>query len=864
MAKELKVKNDDLIINAERISSQIKIDGKLNEKIWTEGKGVSNFIQRDPIEGTQPSEKTIVKILYDDDAIYIGARMFDTHPDSIISRLARRDVDVNSDLFGVFFDPYHDKRSGYYFGLNSAGTLYDGVLYNDSWDDNSWDGVWEGKANIDDEGWTVEIKVPFSQMRFQNNNVNVWGINFRRDIARKNERDYLVYVPKNENGFVSHFAELVGLEKINRSENVEIIPYITTRAQYDHPDINNPFNSGSKYSPGLGADLKMGVGSNLTLNATINPDFGQVEIDPAVINLSDVETYFQEKRPFFVEGSSIFNFGQGGANNYWGFNWSTPNFFYSRRIGRAPMGSIPDNDYQDVPDGTHILGAAKLTGKFVGDWNIGAIESITQREYARIDQSGKKTELEVEPLTSYTILRGQKEFDKGQQGLGFMSTIAGRSFHDERLRNDFNSGSYVLGVDGWTFLDSSKTWVFTGWAGVSNVNGNKERITELQTNSQHYFQRPDAKSFSVDSAATSLTGYAARFYLNKQKGNLFVNTALGFISPKFDINDLGFLWRADVINMHLGAGYFWSDPTDYYRYIETGFALFRNYNYDGDINWEGIFNFGNYQFLNYYSINWDFAYNPQTVNTRLTRGGPLALNESGYQMDFSVNSDSRKNWVLGVSYFKYTQKHSYDWQLSTSIEIRPSPNISITVNPAYEKNLSYSQWVDAFDDPFAVSTYGKRYVFATMNQNTVSAGIKLNWTFNPQLSLQMYVQPLISAGRFTDYKELAKPRTYLFNVYGEGNSTINLDDRTVDPDGSGPAQQFTIGDDPNFNFKSLRGNAVLRWEYLPGSVLYFVWTQTRSNEDDPGEFQFRRSVRQLFKAIPENIFMVKFTYYLNM
>ena len=316
--------------------------------------------------------------------------------------------------------------------------------------------------------------------------------------------------------------------------------------------------------------------------------------------------------------------------------------------------------------------------------------------------------------------------------------------------------------------------------------------------------------------------------------------------------------------MHLGAGYFWSDPTDYYRYIETGFALFRNYNYDGDINWEGIFNFGNYQFLNYYSINWDFAYNPQTVNTRLTRGGPLALNESGYQMDFSVNSDSRKNWVLGVSYFKYTQKHSYDWQLSTSIEIRPSPNVSITVNPAYEKNLSYSQWVDSFDDPFAVSTYGKRYVFATMDQNTVSAGIKLNWTFNPQLSLQMYVQPLISSGRFTDYKELAKPRTYLFNVYGEGNSTINLDDRTVDPDGSGPAQQFTIGDDPNFNFKSLRGNAVLRWEYLPGSVLYFVWTQTRSNEDDPGEFQFRRSVRQLFKAIPENIFMVKFTYYLNM
>ena len=573
---------------------------------------------------------------------------------------------------------------------------------------------------------------------------------------------------------------------------------------------------------------------------------------------------FRKNGPFFVEGSSIFNFGQGGANNYWGFNWSNPNFFYSRRIGRAPQGSIPDNDYQDVPDGTHILGAAKLTGKFAGDWNVGAIESITQREFARIDQEGKKNELEVEPLASYTILRGQKEFDKGRQGLGFMSTIAARSFHDERLRNDFNSGSYVLGADGWTFLDSSKTWVFTGWAGISNVHGSKERMIDLQTNSQHYFQRPDAKSFSVDSSATSLTGYAGRFYLNRQKGNFFVNTAFGFISPKFDINDLGFLWRADVVNMHLGAGYFWSDPTSLYRYLETGFALFRNYNYDGDINWEGIFNFGNYQFLNYYSFNWDLAYNPQTVNTRLTRGGPLALNEPGYQVDFSVQSDSRKNWVLGLSYFIYQQKHSYDWQISTNIELRPSSNISLTISPAYEKNLNYSQWVDSYDDPYAAATYGKRYVFATMDQNTVSAGIRLNWTFNPQLSLQMYMQPLISTGHYTDYKELAKPRTYQFNVYGEGNSTINLSDRTIDPDGTGPAQAFTISDDPNFNFKSLRGNAVLRWEYLPGSVLYLVWTQTRTNEDDIGEFQFRRSVRQLFKAIPENIFMVKFTYYLNM
>ncbi len=862
-ATELKVKNDDLKIQANRINAQIKIDGKLNEQAWLKGSEISNFIQRDPIEGVEPTEKTEVKILYDDDAIYIGARMYDSSPDSIISRLSRRDVDVNSDLFAVFFDPYHDKRSGYYFGLNAAGTLYDGVLFNDDWDDDSWDGVWEGKVNIDDKGWTVEIKVPFSQMRFQNNSINVWGVNFRRDIARKNERDFLVYVPKNESGFVSHFAELVGLENIENRGHVEIIPYVTTRAQYTHPDINNPFNNGSEYKPGLGADLKMGVGSNLTLNATINPDFGQVEIDPAVINLSDVETYFDEKRPFFVEGSTIFNFGQGGARNYWGFNWGTPNFFYSRRIGRAPLGSIPDNDYQDVPDGTHILGAAKLTGKLPGDWNVGVIQSVTQREFARIEQGGKRSEIGVEPLAYYGIFRSQKEFDQGRQGLGFISTIAARNFKDDRLRTDFNNGSYSAGLDGWTFLDSSKTWVLTGWAGLSYVTGSKERITDIQTNSQHYFQRPDAKSFSVDSTATSLAGYAGRFYLNKQKGNFFVNTALGFISPRFDVNDLGFLWRADVINMHLGAGYFWSDPTDFYRYIETGFAVFRNYNYDGDINWEGIFNFGTFQFLNYYSLNWNLAYNPQTINTRLTRGGPLAMNEPGYQINFSLESDSKKNLVVGVSYSTYQQKHSFDWQISTDIQFRPSANLSFTISPAYERNSNYSQWVDAYDDAYALSTFGKRYVFASLDQNTLSAGVRLNWTFNPQLSLQMYLQPLISAGQYTNYKELTRPKTYQFDVYGEGNSTIDSQNLTVDPDGNGPAPQFTL-DDPNFNFKSLRGNAVLRWEYLPGSVLYLVWTQTRSDEEDLGEFQFNRSVRHRGKAIPENIFMVKFTYYLNM
>ncbi len=857
---ERKVRNQDLKINAIHLDKPIVLDGKLNEEVWKQNPGTSNFIQRDPDEGAEPTQKTVVRIAYDNDAVYVAARMYDS-PDSIVSRLSRRDVDVSTDGFLVYLDPYYDRRSGFYFALSAAGTQYDGVLYNDDWDDNSWDGVWEGKVNIDSEGWTAEMRIPFSQLRFQDKANNIWGINFKRIISRRNENDYLVYVPKNESGFVSHFAELKGINNIHPSDGIEILPYITTRAEYSLHDPNNPFNDGSKYTPAIGADFKMGMGSNLTLNATINPDFGQVEIDPAVINLSDVETFFNEKRPFFIEGSTIFNFGQGGARNYWSFNWSNPNFFYSRRIGRAPQGSIPDNNYQDVPDGTHILGAAKLTGKIFKNWNIGAISAVTQREYADYSNNGNKSSIEVEPLTYYGVVRGQKEINEGRQGIGFISTLTSRFFKYQSLQNDINKGAFTGGIDGWTFLDSSKTWVATGWMGMSNVTGSTERMVQLQESSRHYFQRPDSKYSRVDSSATSLTGYAGRFYLNKQKGNVFVNTALGFVSPSFDLNDLGFIWRSDVVNMHMGAGYFWDKPTSLYHYLELGGALFRSYDYDGDITWQGIFHFGNITLPNYYNIWWNLAYNPQTVNNTLTRGGPLSINTPGYEVDAGISTDSRKNWVISFNEGTYQRKNSRSWNLSINLELKPSSNVSFSVGPFYNIDKEFSQYINTFDDPFAAATFNKRYVFGEMNQKTVGADIRLNWTFTPKLSLQLYAQPLISSGNYTNLKELAHPKTYDFNVYQD----VKLEDGTynIDPDGQGPAQQITF-DDPNFNFLSLRGNAVLRWEYSPGSVLYFVWTQSRSESDNSGDFQFNRSARKLLDLHPVNIYMIKFTYWFNM
>ncbi len=852
-----------MTVHAVHTTEPIVLDGVLSESVWANDDGISTFTQRDPEEGAPATQKTVVHVAYDDAALYIGAQCFDTAPDSMVVRLSRRDANWDSDMFFCFIDPYYDKLSGFYFGLDAAGTLYDGTLYNDEWNDQLWDGVWEGKVHRDNQGWSAEMRIPFSQLRFQQKDHYVWGINFRRNIARRNENDFIVFTPKNGSGFCSRFPDLVGIENINASRQAEILPYVTTRAEYSSHTPNDPFNSGSKYTPRLGADFKLGIGNNLTLDGTVFPDFGQVEVDPAVVNLSDVESFFQEKRPFFMEGSNIFSFGSGGTNNNWSFNWPGVTFLYTRRIGRTPQGSIPGADFADVPAATDILGAAKLTGK-QDDWNIGAIQAVTNREYADLQTSGVRSQAEIEPLTYYGVARVQKEFDKGRDALGIFSSLAVREFQDDRLRDEMNKDGFVSGLDGWITIDQDKTWVLAGWASMSRVSGNQARMLSLQQNSRHYFQRPDADHLSVDSNATSMTGYSARVKLNKQKGNFYVNAALGVINPGFESNDLGFMSRTDVINGHLVMSYRWTEPGSFYRFIELGGSVFRSYDFGGDKISDGVFQFGYIQFPNFYSINWNTAYNPQTLSTRRTRGGPLMITPPGVQFDFSPSSDQNKAFNFNFEWFTYQAEYSRDWYIFTGANWRPSTNISFSFSPMYEHDFENSQYVGTFGDPASVATFGNRYVFGEMNQNTISAGIRLNWTFTPQVSLQLYVQPLISAAEFRNFKELARPKTYEFNRYGENGTTIGLNDTTNNYSVVPRAGDTLSFGNPDFNLVSLRGSAVLRWEYLPGSTVYFVWTQSRSGLDPDGEFQFDRSIGHLLDPIPDNIFMIKLSYWWNL
>jgi len=849
------------------LNEPLIIDGVLNESVYL-NPAVTTFIQKDPDEGKPATEKSEVWISHDESNIYFGGRFSDSNPDSIDVTLMRRDNFVESDWFWIFLDPYNDDRTGFYFSVNPGGSIADGTLFNDDGMDESWDGVWENKTTVDKNGWYLEVRIPFAQLRFKESEKMVWGINLNRDIKRKHEMSFYVMVPKKESGFVSKFADLEGLDGIKPKQRLEILPYFVQKAQYLVHDANDPFYKSNQYSSSIGADVKVSLGSNLNVDATINPDFGQVEVDPAIVNLSEFETFYSEKRPFFIEGANIFSFGYGGANNNWGFNFSVPELFYSRRIGRRPQGNITNSGYFDFPSESRILGAAKLSGKVDETWSIGALSSVTERTFAIIqNDSLGRLEEEVEPLTHYGVFRTQKEFNSGKQAIGLIFTSVNRDLNSENLKNQLSSQAYTFGLDGWTFLDEDETYVVTGSLISSYTSGTKDYLIRLQKQPYRYMQRPDKTYMPLDNNLTSIGGYFSRIALNKQKGDFYVNAALGIISPGFEYNDLGSQWLADRINGHLVTGYRWFDPDEIFRRKSVYLGYSRTSDFEDNIERSGFYLTSSAQFLNYWGFSLSVSNNFKSVSKSLTRGGPKLNIPSNFSFNFSGYSDSREKITLSP-YINYWENAigSNEKYFGFDLEWKPSSQISFSIGPEYAINYTSYQWVGNFSDPQAISTYSTRYVFAQINQTTVSANIRLNWIFTPTLSLQLYMQPLISVGNYEDYRELNNPPTLDYKLYGSEGSTINYDQEsqtyTVDPDAGGPAEQFSFYN-PDFNFKSLRGNVVLRWEALPGSVFYFAWTNSRTNFDDPGEFSFKNDFKNLINTEADNIFLVKFSYWID-
>lgn len=852
-------------IDAVRTEARIAVDGVLDEPVWQRA-GDGDFRQFEPKSGEPASERTEVWVAYDDAALYVAARLHDSDPALIARNFGRRDADIQSDWFWVGIDGYHDGRSGSFFAVNPVGTMKDGILYNDVQRDDSWDGIWDRATSIDHMGWAVEIRIPYSQLRFGKRADHTWGINFRRILNRNAEESHFELMPREEHGYVSRFADLRGIAGIDPPTRLEIIPYVVGGARFLQHDDADPFVSGHDLFADAGADLRLGIGSSFTLDATVNPDFGQVELDPAVLNLSASENYFQEKRPFFVEGSGIFSFGGGGG----GYGWFDPTFVYTRRIGRKPQGFRFDYGgfypgFFDAPDRTTILGAAKLTGKVSEGWSIGALSAATQREFITIDTGSQYTE-EVEPLTFYNVARANGEFNEGASGLGFLGTATVRQLPDSGLLPSvLGSRAFVAGVDGYTFLDDQRGWSLSGWSGISTVNGTTNAITRLQRAQQRYYQQPDATHLEVDPTLTALTGWSGRLQLTKRSGNLRMDAAIGAISPGFEANDIGFSGRADYLNWHLAGDYIWFEPDGVFRNKYVHAHSYQSFDF-GSVPLNAAYGAGfGGQFENFWGFGANIDYTPLTYDTRSTRGGPKIDGPAGWFGNFNMHSDYRLPvTVSAYSGGSTSPQGLWGFYAGATVTVRPVDQLELSFGPNWSRDFNHAGYVTTRRDSFATATFGARYVFADLIQNNLSAELRINWAFTPELSLQVYAQPFLAAGDYTGFKELARPRSYDFNTFGNNASMIELRDGiySVDPDGEGDAPRFAFYD-PDFNYKSLRGTAVLRWEYLPGSTLYLVWTHNRVNFADPGTLQIGRDLESLFGADDDNIVMLKATYWLN-
>lgn len=840
------------VATAVRTDQPIRLDGKLDDAAWAAAPVFDEFIQIDPQEGEPASQRTEARVLYDDQALYIGVRLHDDGP--ITGRLGRRDMPLgDSDWLGVMIDSYHDHRTAFGFDVNPAGVRRDQIKVIEQ-DDNSWDPVWDAATTVDSAGWTAEYRIPFSQLRFSSADRQTWGLQFERMIGRLREYSVSTFIPKSEQGGVPKYGHLNGLQGIRPGKRLEVLPYTVARGEYVDPGAN-PYRGDSEHGISAGVDVKYRVSSNLTVDATINPDFGQVEVDPAVINLGVYETFFQEKRPFFIEGSEIFGFPSGGGGQ----------LFYTRRIGRTPQ-LRPGTPFSDVPDATTILGAAKMSGRTAGGWSVGVMEALTQRERARfLDADGLHREMSAEPTTNYFVSRARRDLRGGASALGGIFTAVNRELETEEERRSLRSAAYTGGLDFRHEWDD-REWAVRGAVALSHVRGDERAITLTQLLPNHYFQRPDAFHLAVDPDATSLTGLAANLSIARQAGRHWRGQAtVATTTPGYEVNDLGFNYRTDRRDADLQVTYVENQPGTFWRNWSVTGGTRWEYNLAGQriANWNRMM--VNLRHLDFWSFHGRANYSMRAFDDRLTRGGPIAVRPASWDGGFMFMSDPRKAITMqgGIAGAR-TEFGSWAFEVDPRLSIKSGARWSMSLGPRLFRGYNAAQFVSSLGDPAAVQTYGRRYVFAPIEQTEVGLETRLNLTFSPKLSLEMYAQPLISSGSYGAPAEFAAAGTYRFDTYPHAERFVQngRPGYRIDPDGDGPQEAFAVPD-RDFNVRALRGNAVLRWEWRRGSTLFVAWQQSRQGYEPLGSFDFDRDRRALFAAEPDDILVVKVNYWLN-
>jgi hypothetical protein len=858
---------------AARRAAPIVLDGRLDEAAWQAATPAVDFTQAQPNEGQPATQRTEVRFLYDDEALYVGARMYDTEGAAgVRTRLVRRDDNFNSDYIELIFDTFHDHLSRVEFMTNPSGSKEDSYGPNGSNLDASWDAVWDVATRIDSMGWTAEFRIPLSQLRFPRDSMQTWGLQIWRGENRLNEVSQWSFWHLNEAGGPARFGHLQGLALSRGPGRAEIMPYVVGRsANLSGLDPADPFHRPHQSDARVGGDFKYYLASNLTLSGTINPDFGQVEVDPAVVNLSAFETFFPEKRPFFVEGGGLFAFGS--LNCFFCSNTGSVNLFYPRRIGRAPQGAgnaYSQGQWADVPDNTRILGAAKLTGRVGTGWTVATLDALTAREMAPVaDTAGHRLDVEVEPLTNYFVGRFARDLSGGSYVRGIVTSVV-RDLRDSTLRTQLSAHSEAAGVE-TNLWWARRTWHFMGYADVTQVSGDPAAILRVQRASARYFQRPDRSnganglfSDGFDSTLTSLRGYALYSRVAKDAGDWMWEASANVRSPGLEANDVAFNTQSDRIWMSTNLARQYTRPGWLARSAFLILGGQQAYNFSRDLVDRQVQVHASLTLNNYWFVSAFAMYRPGRLDDQLARGGPVLGRAAQTYWSGNVVTDSRRAVYLGSNGDYYCADGRCSWDLAASATFKPASNVQLSLGPSYGVYRTRNQYVTTVADPAAVLFYGNRYVFADLFERTLAMDTRLNVTFSPTLTLQLYAQPLIVSGAYSAFKEFDRPRTLDRSVYGVDKGTITLagGTYTVDPDGPGGAAPFTFAA-PDFNFRSLRGSAVLRWEYRPGSTVFFVWTQSRSGSASVGDLDLERDAHALFSAPSDNIFMVKFNYWMG-
>ncbi|MDA3954182.1 MAG: DUF5916 domain-containing protein [Bacteroidales bacterium] len=831
------------IYNTKRINNGApKIDGLIDPDIWDIVEWSDGFIQRSPNDGEAPSQKTKFKILYDDDNLYILIRALDTEPEKIVKRMSRRDG-FDGDWVEIQIDSYFDKRTAFSFTGSVSGVKGDEMITEDGdRSDATWDPIWYLKTSIDSLGWIAEYRIPFTQLRFSNHKENqIWGLQVNRRFFRNEERSHWSYFSQDESGWVRHYGELHGIKNIKPKRQIEISPYILGKTESSKKDDDNPFSKGIEPSMGYGLDGKIGITNDFTLDFTINPDFGQVEADPSEVNLSAFESYFAEKRPFFIEGRNITNFQLSNGGN----SFALDNLFYSRRIGRAPQ-YYPDVDsdndeYADIPSNTTILGALKLTGKTKNGLSIGIIESLAAEEKADISRQGINSEEVVEPLTNYFIVRAQKDLNNNNTIVGGMFTSTNRFIKDDHL-DYLNTDAYSGGIDFTQYWKEKKYYMTVKYA-MSHIQGDSTAIISQQSSSRRYYQRPDNNYTSFDSTRTSMTGHAGTIQFGKRGSNkLRWMTWVTWRSPEFETNDVGFLHHSDAIFQVFWAGYRWTEPFSIFRNMQLNFNQWSGWDFGGNNNFYG----GNVnlhmQFTNHWFFGGGTNLSGENTSNNMLRGGPSIKTPGSFNYWLNAGTDKRKKLQLygntGISW-GFENSSKYSWY-GIDLIYRPWDALSISFMPDYSVSNNELQYVqtEEFNNE-------DRYVFAQIDQITTDLTVRIDYTITPELTIQYYGSPFITAVDYSDPKYITNPNADKFVDRYSTDMSFSTEDYENDFD---------------FNFKQFRSNLVLRWEYRPGSLLYLVWTQSKTGDENVGDFSLGNDLDELFNLHPNNVFLIKLSF----